>query len=240
MNCKNVIFLSIILLTVVGCHRGYQGPKIPINKIAVVGPSVLGVQGVLDTGRGSVWRTGVVTGGTKSTGEAFEAALLQLRLNTEEAFSELYEIVPSSEYLEREDVIALSEECPPGVDCPKNSRGELLGSFGRNIGGPASSAIPKDKLIELARLLDVDGILIVSSKWKSLGRFVKKAYVHSIARLYDRNGNHIYVAEREAWGGPVGGWRITAMNANTIPKWVEAHRIATDANLARFRGELKK
>jgi hypothetical protein len=235
MNRKNVIFFSIILLAVVGCTRGYTLHTTPVKKIAVIGPSVYGVQGVLDTGKGSVWRTGVVTGGDKSTGDAFEAAIRQIRLDTEASFSELYEVTPSAEWLELPEVIALSEGCAARADCQVNSRGELLGSFGRNIGGVSSAAIPTEKIIELCNLLDVDGILIVSSHWKSLGKFVKQAYSHSIARLYDREGNHIYVAEGEAYGGAVGGWRITAMNAETLPKWAEAHRIATEINLKKFK-----
>lgn len=228
---KWIILIASVVLT--ACGAQYQTGNVKVEKIAVIGPWVYGVQGQLD-GAGT-YRTMITAGGQNRIAKEFEFSLLRTRHETEAAFGEIYMIADSDIFLKYPELLEMSGACAPRIDCPANENGELLGNFGRNTAGAQAAVLPKDKVQAIAELLDVDGVLVVSSRWLAGGRFGRRAHAVTISRLYDREGNHVFVAEAEAYGGVVGGWKIVNFDEDTIGHWANAHALAMERTVTKFK-----
>ena len=222
---QRIVFI-ITAMALLGCGNQYRITSAPVKKIAVIGPWVYGVQGQLD-GAGTL-RTAInaARGGQQKIAEAFESALLDARYATEREFSDLYMVADSDEFYRRKELQELGGECAHKIDCPASDEGIMIGSFGRNTGGAQSATLTAEMAQEIARQLEVDGVLVVSSRWLAAGRYGKRAHAVTLTRIYDREGPQVYVDEAE---------KIVNFNENTINCWSEAHANAMMRTVAAFK-----
>jgi hypothetical protein len=224
---KKILINIAILVTVMaftGCVSSTSGPKGDISavqRVAVVSFSVS------DYG-GSV-RGGSI--GSTPVADLINSTVTKMLNDTESKLSNKWHVAKASAFINSAGYHDLSSRKTLSVFVPQID-GKEMAVFTQVSKEIKSGQIDPQTAIELCKVLNVDGIVLVFSEWTSkTGGIIPmtKAVTKNVLTIWDSNGRRVTKKRVDMMGKkPLGFSGFKAVNESTINEWSDSFNRAMD------------